>query len=72
MYRNFNEKYTFYQKLYRTKFVDLIEANNFALLRFFAFHILLLRKVEFWIFNSIIDIKKKNIHRMKKYCNSNL
>ena len=36
-----------------TKIVDLFKTNNFALLRFFVFHILLLKKIEFWIFNSI-------------------
>ena len=30
-------KYTFYQKLCQTKFVDLIETNNFANLRFFSY-----------------------------------
>ena len=43
----------FYQKLCKTKIVDLFEMNNFAFLRLFVFHILLLKKIEFWIFNSI-------------------
>ena len=35
IFLNKTEKYTFYYKLRQTKFVDLIEANNFANLRFF-------------------------------------
>ena len=42
-----------YQKLCETKIVGLFKTNNFAFLRFFVFHILLLKKIEFWIFNSI-------------------
>ena len=49
----------FYQKLYETKIVDLFKTNNFAFLRFFVFHILLLTKIEFWIFNSIFVNKKE-------------
>ena len=37
IFKNNNEKYTFYQKLYQQKFVDLIETNNFSNLRFFVF-----------------------------------
>ena len=43
----------FYQKLCKTKIVDLFKTNNFAFLRFFVFHILLFKKIEFWIFNII-------------------
>ena len=43
----------FYQELCQTKIVDLSKANNFASLRFFVFHILFFKKIEFWIFNSI-------------------
>ena len=43
----------FYQKLCETKIVDLFKTNNLAFLRFFVFHILLLKKIEFWIINSI-------------------
>ena len=43
----------FYQKLCETQFVDLIVTNNFANLRFFVFHILLLKRMNFVIFNSI-------------------
>ena len=38
----------FYQKLSQTKIVDLFKTNNFAFLRFFVFHILLLKKIEFF------------------------
>ena len=38
----------FYKKLYQTKFVDLIETNNFANLRFFfVFHIFWSQKKRF-------------------------
>ena len=43
----------FYQKLCEIENVDLFKTNNFAFLRFFVFHILLFKKIEFWIFNSI-------------------
>ena len=43
----------FCQKLHQTKLLDLFETNNFAFLRFFVFHILLLKTIEFWIFNNI-------------------
>ena len=43
----------FYQKLYETKIVDLFKTNNFAFLRLSVLHILLLKKIEVWIFNSI-------------------
>ena len=43
----------FYQKLCETKIVDPSKTNNFAFLRFIVLHILLLKKIEFWIFNSI-------------------
>ena len=36
----------------QAKIVDL-KTNNFAFLRVFVFHILLLKKIEFLIFNSI-------------------
>ena len=51
----------FYQKMRETKIADLFKTNNFAFLRFFVFHILLLKKIEIWIFNSLFYIKKKNI-----------
>ena len=35
IFGNYNELYTFFQKLCQTKFVDLIETYNFANLRFF-------------------------------------
>ena len=37
----------------QTKFVDLIEANNFAFLRFFRISHILVKKNEFSNFNSI-------------------
>ena len=37
----------FYQKLCEIKIVDLFKTNNFAFLRFFVFHILLLKKLIF-------------------------
>ena len=37
------DKYTFYQKLFQTEFVDIIETKNFTFLRFFVFHILFLK-----------------------------
>ena len=43
-----------YQKLCETKIVDLFKTNNFEFLRFFVFHILLFKEIEFWMFNSII------------------
>ena len=48
-----NEKYTFYQKLYQAKFVDLIEVNNFAFLRFFRISHIVVKNLNFLIFNSI-------------------
>ena len=42
----------FYQKLCETEIADPFKTNNFASLRFFVFHIILLKKIEFWIFNS--------------------
>ena len=49
----------FYQKLCETKIVDLFKTNNLAFLRFFLFHILLLEKIEFSIFNSIFLNQKE-------------
>ena len=49
----------FYQKLCETKIVDLFKTKNFAILRFYVFHILLLKRIEFWIFNSIFLTKKE-------------
>ena len=50
---NLNEKYTFYQKLCETKFVDLIQNNKFEFLRFFRISHIIDKKIEFRIFNSI-------------------
>ena len=43
----------FYQKLYETKIVDLLETNKFGFLRFFRISHIIVKKNEFWIFNSI-------------------
>ena len=56
----------FYQKLCETKIVDLFETNNFAFLRFSVFHILLLKKIEFWIFNSIFLNEKEKYTSYEK------
>ena len=40
--KNGKKKYTFYQKLCQTKFVGLTEVNNFSLLRYFIYYILLI------------------------------
>ena len=50
----------FYQKPCQAKIADLFKTNNFAILRFFVSHILLLKEIEFWIFNSIfLNLKEK-------------
>ena len=43
----------FYQKLCETTFVDLIETNKFAFLRFFRISHIIVKNVEFWIYNII-------------------
>ena len=45
IFYNLNEKYTFYQKLCQTKFVDLIEVNNFEFLRFFRISHIIVKKL---------------------------
>ena len=62
----------FYQKLRGTKIADLFKKSIFAFFTFFRISHIIVKKNEFWIFNSIIYIKKKNIHLMKKCFNSNL
>ena len=47
IFLNWNEKNTFYQKLYQTKFVDLIETNNYANLRFFRISHIIVKKCIF-------------------------
>ena len=51
IFRNKNEKYTFSQKLCQTKFVDLTETKNFAILRLFRISHIIVKKlnVEFSI-----------------------
>ena len=56
----------FYQKLCGTKIVNLFKTNNFAFLRFFVFHILLLKKIEFWIFNGIFLNQKEKYTSYEK------
>ena len=59
--------YTFYQKLCQTKFVDLIETNNFVNLRFFRISHIIVKKLNFGFSILLFQIKKKNIYPMKKY-----
>ena len=51
---NWTEKYRFDQKLYMTKFIDLIEMNDFAFLRFFRISHITVKRLNFPIFNSIL------------------
>ena len=46
---NYNEKYMFYQKLGQTKFVDLIETNNFANLSFFRISQIIVKALPFFL-----------------------
>ena len=62
----------FFQKLCETKFVDLSETNNFVFLRFFRISNIIVKKFNFGFSIAFFLIKKKNIHLMKKYYNSNL
>ena len=43
----------FYQKQCDTKIVDLFERNNFAFVRFSRISHIIVKKIEFRIFNSI-------------------
>ena len=43
----------FYPKQCEIKIVDLFKTNNFAFLRFFHISHIIVKKIEFWIFNSI-------------------
>ena len=43
----------FYPELCEIKIVDLFETNNFAFFRFFRISHIIVKKVEFWIFNII-------------------
>ena len=47
IYSKQNEKYTLYQKLCQTKFVDFIEVNNFAFLSFFRISYIMVRNLNF-------------------------
>ena len=62
----------FNQKLCQKEFVDLIETNNFANLRFFRISHIIVKKLSFGFSIVFIQIKKKNIHLMKKCYISNL
>ena len=62
----------FIRKYVRTKFVDLIETNNSANLRFFLISHIIVKKLNFGFLKVFFQIKKKNIHLMKKCCDSNL
>ena len=55
IFLNKNEKYTFYKKIYQTKFVDLIETNNLVNLRFFRISHIIVKKLKFGF--SIFKIK---------------
>ena len=61
-----------YQKLCGTKFVDLFETNNFVFLRFFRISHIIVKKLNFRFSIVFFQIKKKNMHLMKKCYNSNL
>ena len=55
------------------KFVNLIETNNFANLRFFRILNIIVTKLNFGFSIVFFEIKTKNIiHLMKKCCDSNL
>ena len=43
----------FYPKRCEIKIVDIFETNNFAFLRFFRISHIIVKKIEFWIFNGI-------------------
>ena len=62
----------FYQKMCDTKFVDLFETNNFVFLRFFRISHIIVKKLNFGFSIIFFLIKKKNMHLMKKFYNSNL
>ena len=42
-----------YTKLCEIKIVDLSKTNKFAFLRFFRISHIIVKKIEFWIFNGI-------------------
>ena len=69
---SWNEKYTFYQKVYQTKFLDLIKAKNFLFLRFLGISHIVVKKLNHKFSILFFLIKKKIIHLLKKCCNSNL
>ena len=43
----------FYPKLCGIKILDLFKTNNFAVLSFFRISHIIVKKIEFWILNSI-------------------
>ena len=58
-------------KLYKTKFVELFETNNFVILRFFRISHIIVKKLNFGFSIDFFLIKKKNMHLMKKCYKSN-
>ena len=59
----------FYQKLRQTKFVDLLETNNFVFLRFSRILDIIVKKLNFGFSIIFFSIKKENMHLMKKCYN---
>ena len=62
-----NEKYTFCQEECQTKFVDLIEANNFAFMRFFLVPHIMVKEINFRLIHTVIFlilIQSKNLNRI--------
>ena len=62
---NWNEKYTIYQKLCETTFIDFIRVNNFAFLRFIRILYIVVKNMNFWFSTVFFEIKKKNINPIK-------
>ena len=57
-----------YPKLCEIKIVDLFKTNNFAFLRFFRISHIIVKKIEFRIFNSIfLNYKEKYTSYEKKF-----
>ena len=56
----------FYQKLCQEKFVDLIEIDNFAFLRFFYISHIIVKNLNFRSSIVFFLIQKKNTHLLKK------
>ena len=54
----------------QTKFVNLVEMNNFENLSFFRISHIIVKKLNFGFSIVFFQIKRKNIHLMKKCCGS--